>query len=102
MKGTGSKNKEKHKNVVGIRAMAGDNMGAIDELRTVLEKTERGDVSCLILSCKDESTGSYRTLGFGSDPESYAQMNLLLDVLKNQLMAANMREISFEQNGEDE
>ena len=96
------KNDEKTKNVVGIRSMAGDNMGAIDELRTVLEMSERGSVSCLILSCKDESTGSYRTFGFGSDPESYAQMNLLLDVLKNKLLASNMREISFELIGEDE
>ena len=83
--------KKNPKKVVGFRTAADDELGTIKEFKDLLSAAECGDLSSAVIAWRRKSTGDLKTIGFGTDMDSYSEINLMIDILKFQLYELNIK-----------
>lgn len=90
--------KNNKKNVIKLKTMVEDKSGMKEELEALVEAEHKGSISSLVLISKEKGSESYRVFGFARDTKTFAELNLLIDTLKAQLIKANMHEVSYEES----
>jgi len=83
-------------NVIRLRTDVEIKANIKEELEGLLKTEGQGKLTSILIVSKNTDDFAYKTTCLTNEKEAFAEINLVLDILKSQLLSANMQEIEHE------